>query len=91
MSDGARVLANRANARLSTGPRSPAGKARTARNAVRYGLNGDVLPIRRSRRKSPRWRVSSRANEALRSFSPWPAGSPRPGSICNGCDGTAAG
>ena len=43
MSDGARVLANRANARLSTGPRSPAGKARTACNALRHGLNASVL------------------------------------------------
>jgi hypothetical protein len=30
---------NRSNARLSTGPRSAAGKARVARNALRHGLN----------------------------------------------------
>src|SRR5580700_3700425 len=31
--------ANRANARLSTGPRSAAGKARVKQNALRHGLN----------------------------------------------------
>jgi hypothetical protein len=35
--------ANRANAKSSTGPRSTVGKARTAQNAVRHGLN---VPIR---------------------------------------------
>lgn len=34
----AKIAANRANARLSTGPRTPAGKAAAARNAVRHGL-----------------------------------------------------
>jgi hypothetical protein len=37
------VLANRANAQASTGPKSATGKARSARNARRHGLNVSVL------------------------------------------------
>ena len=38
MSSSARILANRLNARKSTGPRSPEGKAVVARNPVKHGL-----------------------------------------------------
>ncbi|HEX4710679.1 hypothetical protein [Phenylobacterium sp.] len=39
MSSERRVQANRMNASQSTGPRSAAGKARVARNAVKHGLS----------------------------------------------------
>jgi hypothetical protein len=38
MASDRRIKANRANARKSTGPRSPAGKKRASRNALRHGL-----------------------------------------------------
>lgn len=42
MKSTARARANRRNAKLSTGPRSQAGKAKTARNALRHAL---AVPI----------------------------------------------
>ncbi len=38
MSSSAKIAANRMNAKLSTGPRTPAGKARSSRNAAKFGL-----------------------------------------------------
>lgn len=37
------ILANRANARRSTGPRTSAGKAASSRNALRHGLRAHAL------------------------------------------------
>jgi hypothetical protein len=38
MSTPKQITANRTNAKRSTGPRTPAGKARASRNATRFGL-----------------------------------------------------
>ena len=39
MTSQARIIANRRNAELSTGPRTADGKARASKNALRHGLN----------------------------------------------------
>src|SRR3954469_2273657 len=39
----ARIAANRANARKSTGPKTAAGKAKVSRNARRHGLSGPLV------------------------------------------------
>jgi len=39
------IEANRANAKSSTGPRSPAGKARSCMNALKHGLTAETLII----------------------------------------------
>ena len=44
MISAAKLAANRANARASTGPRSAEGKKRSARNALRHGLTLPALP-----------------------------------------------
>jgi hypothetical protein len=43
MSSARRAYASRANAAKSTGPRTPAGKVRSARNGRRHGFNLPVL------------------------------------------------
>jgi hypothetical protein len=45
MSSAAQVLANRQNAALSTGPKTPAGKETSSRNATRHGLSGIFTPL----------------------------------------------
>jgi hypothetical protein len=45
MATAAQITANQANAQLSTGPRSAAGKARVSRNATRHGLTARHLVI----------------------------------------------
>jgi hypothetical protein len=45
MSTAAQVIANRANAQLSTGPRSVEGKAASSRNALKFGIYAKSLVI----------------------------------------------
>jgi hypothetical protein len=45
MTSAAQVLANRSNARKSTGPRTPEGKAAASRNAVKHGLLAEQVVI----------------------------------------------
>jgi hypothetical protein len=45
MASPAQILANRGNAQLSTGPRTPEGKHASARNATRHGLTGTQIVI----------------------------------------------
>src|SRR6266851_1680995 len=44
MPSAARIAANRSNARRSTGPRTPRGKAASSRNACKHGFRSSVLP-----------------------------------------------
>ena len=37
------IAANRANAKKSTGPKTPTGKLKSSRNAYRHGLSGPLL------------------------------------------------
>src|SRR5215475_7298679 len=46
MASAAQVIANQANAQLSTGPLTPEGKARVSQNALRHGLTARHLVIR---------------------------------------------
>ena len=46
MTSPARAAANAANAQLSTGPRTAAGRARSSRNAIKHGLTSQDLIVR---------------------------------------------
>jgi hypothetical protein len=48
----ARLRANRANARLSTGARTPTGKMRSSQNAVRHGLFGRATRLEGEERQA---------------------------------------
>jgi hypothetical protein len=68
MNPARRRAANRANARASTGPKSHAGKARSAQNARRHGLGAPALP-------DPGW--SSEIEALAREIAGWDESSPR--------------
>ncbi len=45
MSSAEQVAANQANAKLSTGPKTPEGKAKSSRNALKTGLTGRTILV----------------------------------------------
>src|SRR5277367_597468 len=45
MSSAAQIAANQANAQLSSGPKTPEGKAKSSRNALKTGLTGRTIML----------------------------------------------
>ena len=60
------LAANRANAKKSTGPRTPEGRAKVRCNAVRHGLSGQILTLSESERPL----FDQLLNELLADFNP---------------------
>jgi hypothetical protein len=58
-----RAEINRANAQYSTGPRTQAGKQRSALNALRHGLTGQIIVLPSDDLKAYRRHVDSFTNE----------------------------
>ena len=55
MSSKKQIEANRLNARRSTGPRSPEGKAKVARNALKHGLTARPILLPNESREEHSW------------------------------------
>ena len=91
MTNAAARAANRANAARSTGPRTRAGKAAVARNALRHGLSLPVLadPALAPEVAALATRIAGEGASA-RAMPP-PSASPRRRSTCCGCAGCATG
>ena len=84
------LYANRANARASTGPRTAAGKTRSARNARRHGLS---VPVLRDPALVPEIESLARriaGENASRNATRRPAGSRRRSSTSCACGTRAA-
>ena len=62
MSTANQIEANRQNARLSTGPTTPAGADRSSKNATKHGLTGQTLVISPEEREAYTAHVQSYMN-----------------------------
>jgi hypothetical protein len=54
MATEAQINANRANAKASTGPKSPEGKEKSAGNSTKFGRTGSLQPLPRRPLARPR-------------------------------------
>jgi hypothetical protein len=70
--------ANRSNAKSSTGPKTQAGKARSAQNALCLGLSLPIWKDPRSRRRPRRLRAASRVQTPMTQRLNLPCGLERP-------------